>query len=118
MKGLLLHESLADPGVLEMIRITKTETWHVSIAAAFQPKIWTALSFESDDQQDEAIADALSKALKTEGWYINATTETSVYVIFPNKVFRYLKGDRTHRKIAEEHARSIGIPESQLDWAE
>jgi hypothetical protein len=118
VKGLLLYESLADISVLELLRITKTETWQVSNAAAYQPKIWTALSFEADDHQDDDIAEALSKALKTHGWYIDATTETSVYVIFPSKVFKYLKGAYSQREAAKEYARSIGIPESQLDWAE
>jgi hypothetical protein len=118
MKGLLLKESLADTNVLDLVRVTQTESWQVNNAAADQPTIWTALSFESEDSQSDAIADAMSRVLKLQGWYINASTDMYVFVIFPNKVFKYLKGDSIEREEAKRYGRSIGIPESQLDWGE
>ncbi len=118
MQGLLLKESLADTNVLDLVRVTRTESWQVSNAAPYQPTVWTALSFETGDSQADAIAEALSRALKLQGWYINASTELYVYVIFPNKVFKYLKGDSIQREAAKRHGRSMGIPENQLDWGE
>ena len=118
MKGLLLKESLADINVLDLVHITRTESWQVSNAAEDQPTMWTALSFEIEDSQGDTIAVALSRALKLQGWYINASTEMYVYVIFPNKVFKYLKGDSIQRESAKRHGRSMGIPENQLDWDE
>lgn len=118
MNGLLLKESLADSNVLELVNVTKTESWQVSNAAAYQPTTWTALSFEVEDSQADAISGKLSRALKPQGWYINASTDTHVYVIFPGKVFKYRKGDSLQREEAKRHGRSIGIPESQLDWSE
>ena len=118
MIGLLLKESLADTRVLDLLHITSSESWPVSNAASYQPTVWTALSFETDSSQSDAIADKLSQALKAQGWYINASTETHVYVIFPNKVFKYLKGDSIARGEASRYALSIGIPKDQLDWEE
>ena len=118
LNGLLLQESLDDLRVLDLLRITKTETWQVGNAAEGQPPVWTALSFEAPVDQADAIAEALGGALKVKGWYINASTEALVYVIFPRKVFRYLKGDGAQRAAAQAYGRLIGIPESQLDWSE
>jgi len=117
MHGLLLLESLSDTNVLDLIHVTKTETWQVKNAAAYQPTMWTAISFEADESQADAIANAFSRALK-QGWYINASTGTQVYVTFPNRVFKYLKGDIYERQAVKEHGLSLGIPEHQLDWEE
>jgi hypothetical protein len=35
---LLLEESLKDKSILDVIQVTKTETWDVGNAADFQPK--------------------------------------------------------------------------------
>ncbi|OGN92722.1 MAG: hypothetical protein A2Y88_00975 [Chloroflexi bacterium RBG_13_48_10] len=118
MKGLLLKESLADTKVLDLLQVTSSESWQINNAAPYQPTVWTALSFEADANESDAIADKLSQALKAQGWYINASTETHVYVIFPNKVFKYLKGDGIARGEASRYALSIGIPKDQLDWDE
>jgi hypothetical protein len=118
MKGLLLKESLADIGVLVHLHIVKIEVWQVSTAAENQPASWTALSFEVEDAYADATANVLCRALKPHGWYINASSEMDVYVIFPNKVFKYTKGDITQREAAKRFGRSIDIPERQLDWDE
>lgn len=118
MTGLLLQEGLADISVLEHLHITKTESWQVSNAATYQPNTWTALSFEVEDSQADLIAEKLSQALKLRGWYINASTATHVYVLFPNRVFKYLKGDDHQRDEAKQYGISRGIPAIQLDWNE
>ncbi len=116
--GILLKESLKDTKVLTQLQVTQTEIWQVENATGSQPSTWTALTFEADDQQAEMLADRLSQSLHPEGWYINASTASDVYVIFPGKVFKYLIGDRARREEAKEHGRTLGIPESQLDWRE
>ena len=118
VNGLLLKEGLADINVLELVHITKTESWQVSNAAVYQPPVWTALSFEAEDSQADVIADKLSQALKLRGWYITASTAAHDYVLFPSKVFKYRKGDSRQRDEAKLYGRSFGIPESQLDWSE
>ena len=118
LKGLLLKESLNDLMVIDGLRITKTEIWQAGNAAPNQPPVWTALSFEADDSQADALAGKLSRAIKPEGWYINASTDTWVYVVFPRKVFKYVRGDAEQRAAAKQYGRSCNIPEKQLDWSE
>jgi hypothetical protein len=117
LKGLLLKESLNDTQVLEILTLTKTETWNVENPADYQPAVWTAVSFEADERQADVIAEQLSRALKP-AWFINASSVAYVYVIFPGKVFKYHKGDRAARATAYQHGLSIGIPARQLDWSE
>lgn len=118
MKGLILKESLANTRVLDLLQVTSIESWQVANATPNQPTVWTAISFETDTCQSDVIANELSQALKAHGWYINASTETHVFVIFPNKVFKYFKGDTIARGEAIRYALSIGIPKDQLDWDE
>jgi hypothetical protein len=118
LQGLILKESLEDTGVLDLVHITRTETWQVSNATEHQPATWTALSFEADESQADSLAEQLSRSLKAQGWYVNASTTTHVYVIFPGKVFKYGKGDTAQRETAKRYGQSLNIPESQLDWSE
>jgi hypothetical protein len=117
LNGLLLKESLNDTSILGLVHVTKTESWQVKNAAPYQPATWTALSFEAEEKQADPLVEKMSQALKPQ-WYINASTATHVYVIFPSKVFKYRKGDSVQRAEAQRYGRSIGIPESQLDWSE
>lgn len=116
MNGLLLRESLADPSVLDRLHVTRAESWQVQNAAPYQPPVWTANWFKTDDEHADALAEALSQALKPQGWYINAATAEWLYVIFPGRVFKYARGDAAGRAAAQQYARELGIPEAQLDW--
>jgi hypothetical protein len=33
-------------------------------------------------------------------------------------VFRYQRGDRSGRARAAQYARTVGVPEAQLDWSD
>jgi hypothetical protein len=33
-------------------------------------------------------------------------------------MFRYRRGDKNGRAKVEDYARSVGVPDAQLDWAE
>ncbi|MDD5192849.1 MAG: hypothetical protein PHH54_02485 [Candidatus Nanoarchaeia archaeon] len=113
--GLLLRESLRDLGVLKLVRITKEDKWDVDNAADFQPKIWNAVEFEGDAEKAEEIAEKMSKAMNPR-WYMNIGTKKEEFVIFLNKIFKYSEGDEEGKKKAQEYARSLNIPESQIDW--
>lgn len=118
LKGLLLKESLTDVRILDMLHITQTETWNAENAAPGQEAVWTAISFEVDDDQADALAESLSRVLKPTRWYINGATDSLIYVIFPKKVFKYGKGDKDQRAAAQEYGRLCDVPEDQLDWGE
>jgi len=116
-KGLLLLESLKDGGVLDLVKVTKTEVWDVGNAVDWQPERWTAVSFEGESNRADKVAEAISRAIKP-AWYANFSTGTHVYVMFEDKVFRYVKGDAQARAEAQSYAISVGIAESQIDWGE
>jgi len=113
-KGLLLKESLRDLDVLNLVKITKIEKWDVPDAVNYQPKIWTAISFEGEKDNVEEIVEKMSKAIK-EKWYLNISTENMEYVVFFNKIFKYPKGNDKTKKQTIEYGISIGIPKRQLD---
>jgi len=117
-RGLLLKEGLSDETVLDDLIISKTEYWDVKNTSADQPKQWTAISFEVDGDQVDVIAENLSNALRPTGWYLNMNSDDEVIVVFPRKVFKYRKGDSGKRAEAIEFGKSVGIPDSQLDWEE
>lgn len=116
--GLVLEESLKDKSVLDDVTVVKTETWNVGNAEGDQPKVWHAISVEGPEEDAPNIAKILGQSLKSPGWYTNLSTNKEVFVVFPNKVFRYTKRNTEKRNIAIKYGREIGIPESQLDWSE
>ena len=115
--GLLLKESLEDESVLDMLQVTKIEVWDVENAEDWQPKRWTAVSFEGDDRQADVMAEKMSQAMKP-AWYANFSSGTHVYVVFADRFFKYAKGDKQAREAAQAYAVSTGVPESQVDWGE
>ncbi|MBI4057914.1 hypothetical protein HY405_01175 [Candidatus Microgenomates bacterium] len=117
-EGLILKESLKDEKVLGLVNVVKTETWNVKNAEKNQPKVWHAIYVEGESEKANEVAETLSKALSSPGWYTNLSTDKHIFVIFPNKVFKYVTGDKEKREEAIKYGRKIGIPESQLDWKE
>ncbi len=114
--GLLLQESLADPSVLDSLGVTKVERWDVGEAGKPGPPVWTATYFEGPEGEADAVADAISRAMVPSYWYANIRCGPDEIVIFAGKVFRYPRGDAAARRAPEDYARSIGVPEHQIDW--
>ncbi|HUP84675.1 MAG TPA: hypothetical protein VM143_03305 [Acidimicrobiales bacterium] len=84
-----------------------------------QPRRWTFVGFEMDDQLASTVADALADALAGEGgWYCNFSTAKEAWVVYRGRIFRYRIGDASGRAEAQAYGRSIGIPEPQLEWGE
>ena len=62
---------------------------------------------------------ALSSGLQRRGgWYCDFRSVDDTFVVFADAVFRYPRGDPARRAEVEDHARSCGVPEPQLDWEE
>jgi hypothetical protein len=75
--------------------------------------------FEAAEADADRLADGLSGALEpTGGWYADFHSDTHVTVVFPGHIFRYRRGDEDERASVEDYARSVGVPDAQLDWAE
>jgi hypothetical protein len=121
LEGALIAESLRIGAVLDDLDLTvrKISRSDVGDVNAGQPLTWTFIHFEAPAEQAPRLAVALSNALDpTLGWYCDFRTTDETFVVFGGRVFRYPRGDRTRRSEAESYARSVGVPESQIDWPE
>ena len=121
VSGNLIAESLRVGTPLEAVklsveRISRADVGDVSVG---QPRTWTFIEFHADLHDADGLATALSAALDpTLGWYCDFRSEDETFVTFADRVFRYPRGDTEWRAEVEEYARSVGVPESQLDWPE
>jgi hypothetical protein len=119
INGYVLAESIRPGARLEGLdlRLTKVERYRVSDAAPDQPQTWTTIEFETDEDP-ERLAEALAAILDDEPsrWYTDFASGGTKYVIFPGRVFRYPREDSAGRAEAETYARTLGIPDSQIDW--
>ncbi|HTJ72507.1 MAG TPA: hypothetical protein VL551_33515 [Actinospica sp.] len=119
LTGVVIAESLRVGAQLhsEAFNITRITRVPVARAADGQPPVWTLLEFEADEAQAEALAGHLAAALDATGaWYVDFRSADESFVVFAGKVVRYDRGDADGRRRAEHYARSIGVPDSQLDW--
>ncbi|MBR8642033.1 hypothetical protein KEF29_28705 [Streptomyces tuirus] len=119
LEGVLIAESLRVGAELADVplRVTKIARMEVESAAAGQPGQWTLLDFAAEEADAERLAERLADCLApTGGWYVNYHTDAEAFVVFAGKVFRYPRRDAEGRLPAQDYARSIGIPEAQLDW--
>jgi len=119
IKGTLIGESLRDGAELKGLRLEVARIWRgpVGETVSGQPQRWTVLDFEAGEEQAESLAAFLTESLDPDGaWYVDFSTETETFVAFAGRVCRYARGDVAGRAVAVDYARSIGIPESQLDW--
>lgn len=118
-KGTLIEESLADRGVLESVRILKTDIEPVTEADRTPwLKQWTLHSIEIPETEADQIAQELSQALENEhAWYADFRNEKWHYVIFRGRVFRIDRSRPDGYLAARDYGLSLGIPEHQLDFS-
>lgn len=117
--GILLTESLRTGASLNL-PFTVSRLWVADAGdpGAGQPKRWTFIEFRvSEAAVDRLVAD-LSSALAAGPWYCDLRSHDETIVVFAGRSFRYPRGDRSARASAEAYARSVGVPEHQLDWPE
>ena len=117
--GGLIAESLRVGAVLEGVPliVTKISRAEVGDVDAGQPRTWTFLEFEARDEDAMRLADTLEGVLAVQGgWYCDFHSDTETFVVFADRTFRYPRGDEQGRADAAAYARSVGVPEAQLDW--
>jgi hypothetical protein len=118
IEGTLLAESLRVGTSLENLNLTlrKISRYQVHDPAPGQPGIWCALDFEADDAEAEAVARTFADALDRPGWYVNFQSPAESFIVFPDRTFRYPRGDEAGRAEAQAYGQQLGIPGPQLDW--
>ena len=119
--GTLIAESLRPGARLDGVTLTVGRIFRENAGdpVAGQPRTWTFIEFVAAAGDADHLATTLSRALDERlGWYCDFRSQTETFVVFSARVFRYPRGDTARRAEAEAHARSIGVPESQLDWPE
>jgi len=87
--GALIMESLRAGFILDapglvVRKLSRVSPAHVSDE---QPAVWTLLEFDSDTAEPDLLAEQLSHALDSPGWYANLYSDGQIYVIFPHRVF-------------------------------
>ena len=121
VEGTLIAEGLRIGAVLEGVPLTvhKLSRADCGDEQAGQPRTWTFIEFAAPDGSAASLASLLSDVLEPSlGWYCDFRTPDQTYVVFAGRIFSYARGDRLLRADAENHARSVGVPEDQLDWPE
>jgi hypothetical protein len=119
LEGALIAESLRVGAKLDDLTLTVTTISRADLGdvAAGQPRTWTFLEFTAPDAEAERLMAALEVALaRVGGWYCDFRTEHETFVVFPERSFRYPRGDREGRAAAVAYGWSVGVPEAQLDW--
>ncbi len=118
IEGVLIAESLRVGTSLENLNLAvrKIRRLRPRGGTAVQPAAWTLLDFEADESDAEQLAQSFAAALDEPGWYADFHSPAESFVVFPGRVFRYRRGDAAGRGEAQAYARSLGIPEAQLDW--
>jgi hypothetical protein len=120
IEGVFIVESLREDMVLDLngLSLETVTRVHPADTTPDQPPVWTLVAFTSATADPQALAARFSDALTGPGWYVDFRTEDSTYLIVPDEVITYPRGDAEGRAGAIERARTHGIPDSQLDWPE
>ncbi|MBA3286894.1 MAG: hypothetical protein H0U21_02550 [Acidimicrobiia bacterium] len=115
--GYVIAESVRVGARLEGFSFTliRVERHLIEDATTDQPSVWTMIHFEFPEHEAERLADALAEVLDGP-WYANFDSDGDTFVIFPSRVVRYRREDDAARAEAEAYARTLGIPDDQLDW--
>jgi hypothetical protein len=119
LEGVLVAESLRVGTELAGIPLQVSRIARVAVEhpAAGQPPRWTLLDFAADEADAERLAERLADSLAPAGgWYVNFHTTAEAFVVFAGAVFRYPRRQAEGRRRAMAYARSVGVPEPQLDW--
>jgi hypothetical protein len=119
LRGAIVAESLRLGSVVEGVPLVVRKLQRIDAGLEDQPPHWTLLWFEADEEDADRLAESLADALEPiGGWYADFHSDSEVTVVFAERIFRYQCGDVAERAKVADYARSIGVPEAQLDWAE
>jgi hypothetical protein len=115
--GTLVAESLEPGRVIEFgLTLRRLQRIEVDSPAPDQPVEWTLIDFMCPDDGVEEFARQLSQAMRAGSWYCDFSSDQTKFVVFSDRMFAFARGDRAANQEAIAYARTVGVPEAQLDW--
>jgi len=110
-KGVIIEESLENKEILEDVEVMSQKT---SKLESEEGK--GTFHFDKVNVSDLVIEKVVRKAKKgiKQGWYMHLCKQDVMIVIFKDKSFRYIKGDKEGMKEIRSYGTSVGINEAQL----
>lgn len=114
--GLLIKESLDSEDILDLLEIHKVELWRTD----HRPKYWTALSFTSTQPDlPQRLAEVMiASPIPGESWFVDLKEENTKYIVLRDLVLHYTIGSRAEKEAVCQRLRTLGIPDSQMNWSE
>jgi len=109
-KGVIIEESMEDGSLLEMV----TETGYSESLMEGEDDVHHFHQFEISDEKKDAFV-AAAKSLIKQGWYIHLCKDTTMTIIFKDKVFEFTDAEKDKIQKAKDYGVSIGILKEQLE---
>jgi len=108
IEGTLIMESLRVGTNLESLTLTvrKISRYRAQGTTPDQPDIWATLDFEADEAVARELAEAFADVLDRPGWYVNFQSPAESFVVFPDRIYRYPRGDQAGRADAQAYGRN------------
>ena len=115
-KGLLIKESLKDEMVINYLKVVKCELWDTPN----KPRYWTALSFESEEDDLPLI---LSKCLLSKDecgvvWFVDFKDDAYKHIVMANNIYKYQLGNIDEKNNVCKKLEENGVPIQQINWSE
>lgn len=116
--GDIIEESLHDKSVLKDVNIVSTRV-EIVTPKHKTPwlKQWTLHTIKVPSGQAEQLAEALSRSLDDNYWYVDYKNSSTHYVIYPNKIFKIDRSQPERFKPATAYGLALGIPGYQLAFS-
>lgn len=120
-RGTIIEESLKNKDFPKGVVIFSTKVEPVTEGHKTPwLKQWTLHAVGIPEDGAESVAEKLSKSLDDShpgAWYADFKSDTTHYIIFPDKIFRIDRTSKEEYAEATAYGISIGIPVHQVDFA-
>jgi hypothetical protein len=119
IKGAIILESLREDARIGDMGLVVRELYRFrpDVTAPGLPGVWSVIEFEGPESCADQLAESLASTLSDQqGWCVEFRSQADTFIAFRGKHFRYPRGDEQGRAEAQQYGRTVGVPESQLDW--
>lgn len=115
-EGALIKESVTDDSIIDLINVHKIELWNTG----GKPKYWTVLFFTSDkkDFPEQAAKVMMADPNKGGNWFVDFKAGNVKYIVFKDKILKYIIGNREEKDYVCAECRKMGISDAEMNWEE